>query len=254
LRTFVKADKCTLDESLIDQRNLIVEESLAHASRKLDEITARREKLIKESRDVISYCAKAIVNIHTSNFEEASKLKKKAKQKLDELRAVAGADLARYILTPEQEFVECSAMFSVASKQKIPSLENLGVAPSSYVLGLLDTVGELKRSVYDKIREDDAKSAEAMFATMESLYTMISPFAAYDNIVQGVKRKLDVARILIDDTRATITEEVRRAKFMETVNDLASAIGATPLFDKKLQRAHQRTFDIKRNEEGSEPA
>ena len=50
-------------------------------------------------------------------------------------------------------------------------------------------------------------------------------FAVYDNVAQGVKRKLDVGRILIEDTRATITEEARRRDFIMAVNKLSDRLG-----------------------------
>lgn len=185
--------------------------------------------MIKDSRDVISLSAKTIVSVHTSNFSEAGKLRNEAKQKLESLRKIAGSDLVRYLVTPEQEFVECSVILAVATKRELPSRKQLGVSPSSYVLGMLDVVGELKRSVYDSIRKDDFDDAERMFSVMETLYLMVSPFAVYDHIAQGTKRKLDVARILIEDTRATVTEEARRRKFIEAVNDLASRLGRAPV-------------------------
>ncbi|MHB1908180.1 MAG: RNA-binding protein [Nitrososphaerales archaeon] len=213
-----------------------VESSLKEASKRLDLVSKRRERLIKESRDVISLSAKTIICVHTSNFAEARKLSKEAKKRLEELRKVAGSDLLRYIFTPEQEFVECSVMLAISSKKEIPSIKSLGVSPGSYVLGLLDAIGELKRSVYDSIRQNEIQGAEMKFVTMESLYTLISPFAVYDNIVQGVKRKLDVARMLIEDTRATITEEARRTDFMTTISELSKKLGTAPFAEAKRKR------------------
>jgi translin len=204
-----------------------VERSLASTTKLLDEVVARREKLIKESRDVISLCSKTIVSIHTLDFKEARRLHQLARRQLSRLRRIARSDLTRYLMTPEQEFVEASVMFSIRAKKGIPSLSKLGVLPSSYLLGLLDAIGELKRTVYDSIRRGDLKTAEQMFSTMESLYVMISPFAVYDNTVQSLRRKLDIARMLIEDTRATVTEEVRRLEFMEAVNKLASKLGGS---------------------------
>ena len=77
----------------------------------------RREKLIKESRDVISLSSKTIVNIHTSNLKEARKLHTEARKRLLELRKIAGVDLVRYLMTPEQEFVESSVMYSLSGKE-----------------------------------------------------------------------------------------------------------------------------------------
>lgn len=206
-----------------------VESSLSEAVKQFDSIVSRREKLIKDSRDVISLSAKTIVSVHTSNFSEAENLRIEVKQKIENLRKIAGSDLTRYLVTPEQEFVECSVMLAVATKKELPSRKQLGVSPTSYVLGMLDVIGELKRAVYDSIRKDDFGDAERMFSVMETLYLLVSPLAVYDHIAQGTKRKLDVARILIEDTRATVTEEARRRKFVEAVNDLALRLGKASL-------------------------
>jgi len=207
-------------------RNSKLESSLLESTDYFDQVVARREKLIKESRDIISLSSKSIVSLHALDFKTARSLHKQAGKRLEELREVAGQDLIRYLYTPEQEFVESAVLYALLAKQSIPSFRELGVLPSSYILGLLDAIGELKRSVYDSIRKGDLRSAESSFSTMESLFASISPFAVYDNIVQGVRRKLDVARILIEDTRATVTEEVRRQEFMQTVEEFSEKIGA----------------------------
>lgn len=229
-----------------------VETSLISASKKLDETSARREKLIKESRGIISLSSKAIVSVHISNFADAKKLRAQASKELDALRKIADTDLTRYILVPEQEYVECSVILALATSKVIPSLEELGVKPSSYILGLLDAVGELKRVVYDGIRKDNLASAEKTFSIMEALYTMISPFAVYDNIVQGVRRKLDIARILIEDTRATITEEARRTEFVTAVNELSSKLGTSPLTKRSGTRKEFQTPSDSRKIEDEE--
>jgi translin len=69
----------------------------------------------------------------------------------------------------------------------------------------------------DRMRSEKGKDAERLFATMEEIYNAIYPFAVYDNIVSGLRRKLDVARMLIEDIRATVTEESRRKALIEAV-------------------------------------
>jgi translin len=202
-----------------------VENSLSESTKKFDEIVSRREKLIKESRDVISLSAKAIVSVHTSDLTEAKKLRSESRARLDELRKVAGADLTKYLLTPEQEYVESSVLLAIKCGIKIPGRKQLGVSHLSYILGLLDSIGELKRSVFDAIRQNDFATAEKLFSSMEQFYLMLSPFTVYDNVAQGVKRKLDVGRMLIEDTRATITEEARRREFIGAVNKLSERLG-----------------------------
>ncbi|MHB8568087.1 MAG: RNA-binding protein [Nitrososphaerales archaeon] len=214
-----------------------VESSLVESTKYLNNIVARREKLIKESRDIISLSSQTIVTLHASDFKGALILHKQAKLRLEELRRVAGLDLVKYLTTPEQEFVESSAIYAIKAKRPIPSVGELKVLPSSYILGLLDAIGELKRSVYDSIRKGNLKEAEDLFSTMESLFSLISPFAIYDSIIQGVRRKLDVARMLIEDTRAIVTEEVRRQDFMAAVEKFSERVGSSsPVVSSRARR------------------
>jgi translin len=43
------------------------------------------------------------------------------------------------------------------------------------------------------------------------------PFAYFDKIVREVRKKLDVARILVEETRIAITEEIRRSELIKSM-------------------------------------
>ncbi len=92
--------------------------------------------------------------------------------------------------------------------------------PESYVLGLLDCVGELKRQVFDKIRIDDIDEATRIFEIMENLYLQLYTFSMYDKVVKEARRKIDVNRILVDDVRSVITEEKRRTELIKILKKL----------------------------------
>jgi translin len=174
--------------------------------------------LIKGTRDVVMLCSKSIVAMHHSQLEDAKSKMDQAKAMLEEFRKFAGHDLYRYIAVAEQELVEAYALKSVMDDKPMPSMRELGVIGESYLTGLLDCVGEIKRLVYDRMRSGKGKDAEKLFATMEEIYNAIYPLAVYDNIVSGLRRKLDVARMLIEDIRATVTEESRRKALIEAVD------------------------------------
>ena len=190
----------------------------------LQSTQGRRERLIKGTRDVIMLCSKSIVSLHSGKFDEASQQANKAKELLDELRQDAQTDLYRYMIGAETELVEANALETIISGSSIPSMDSLSVKGDSYILGLLDCVGELKRLVYDKIRVGKSVEANNLFALMEQIYSALFPFAAYDNIVPGVRRKLDVARILIEDTRAAVTEDSRRLAMLDAIDKLYSKL------------------------------
>jgi translin len=195
-----------------------IQSSLEEIDKTLKDVQERREKLIKGTRDVVMLCSKSIVAMHHSELEDAKSKMDQAKAMLEEFRKYARQDLYRYITMAEQELVEAYALKSVVDNKPMPSMRELDVTGESYLTGLLDCVGEIKRLVYDRMRSGKGKDAEKLFSTMEEIYNAIYPFAVYDNIVSGLRKKLDVARMLIEDIRATVTEESRRKALIEAVD------------------------------------
>jgi translin len=201
-----------------------IEGSLEEIGKRLKDVQDRREKLIKGTRDVVMLCSKSIVAMHHSQLEDAKSKMDQAKAMLEEFRKYAQQDLYRYIAVAEQELVEAYALRAVIDYNPLPSMKELDITGESYLTGLLDCVGEIKRLVYDRMRSGNEEDAEKLFATMEEIYNAIYPFAVYDNIVSGLRKKLDVARMLIEDIRATVTEESRRKALIEAVGSFEKRI------------------------------
>jgi len=190
----------------------------------------RRDRLLKESRDVITSSSRAIISVHQGKLKEATKELSQARSVLSSLKKSSGGPVSRYLISPETEYVEASAVLALAQGKAIPSRDALGASPEAYLLGLLDTVGELKRLVLDSIMHGKMVKAKAYFAVMEDLYSACSPMAVYDHVVNGTRRKIDVARMLVEDTRGLMTEEVRR-------ESVASSLAR---LQKKLDKAGSR--------------
>jgi translin len=119
---------------------------------------------------------------------------------------------------PEQELTEGFSLLSIVKYSKIPSMSDIEVAGPPYALGLLDCIGELKRIIYDKLRKSESGDIENLFRIMNEIYGAIYPLAVYDNLVPGLRKKLDVSRHLIEDVRAMITEEQRRKVLMKRID------------------------------------
>ena len=200
-----------------------MQSSLEAIDKELKDVQDRREKLIKGTRDVVMLCSRSIVALHHGEIDEAKIKMEQARTILKEFRKHTKEDLYRYISVAEQELVEAYALRSVMENTPIPTMEDLDVVGASYLTGLLDCVGEIKRLVYDRMRSGNENDAEKLFATMEEIYNAIYPFAVYDNIVSGLRKKLDVARMLIEDIRAVVTEESRRRAMINAIGDLEKA-------------------------------
>ena len=76
----------------------------------------------------------------------------------------------------------------------------------------------MKRMVFDKIRQGDISEANNIFDTMQKIYELIFPFAEFDKVIPGIRKKTDVARTLIESVRVTITEESRRNEMIKKLN------------------------------------
>ena len=194
-----------------------VKSSLPRISKSLQTSNESREFLIKNTRDVVILCSHSIIAAHKGDLRLAREKIKKAEAVLKVNQKKAKNNFKKYLITPEQEFVEAHSFLAIVENKEIPSLKSLKVSEGSYILGLLDCIGELKRFVLDNIRNDQLKKAEMIFNVMENLYQALYPFAMYDKIVKETRRKLDVNRILVEETRAVITEEIRRNHFVKAL-------------------------------------
>ncbi|MEO9310213.1 MAG: RNA-binding protein [Nitrososphaera sp.] len=192
--------------------------SLEKISKSLESSLEKRESLIKDTRQVVILCSESIIDCHKNDLQEAAKKIQKARKLLEQYRRKTNADLYRYLLMPEQEFVEAVSLLSILQRRQVPTAESLKVKEESYLLGMLDCIGELRRDVYDKIRLGRADDAKKMFDIMEEMYLMLYPFAYFDKIIKDVRKKLDVARILVEETRIAITEEIRRSELIKSMN------------------------------------
>jgi translin len=194
--------------------------SLKDVESHLSDQLERRERLLKDSRDVISACSRAIIDTHSRRPREALKELHRAKALLEPLRKSGEGQLSRYLVSPETEFVEASSVLALARGRPVPARDSLGVSPEAYLHGLLDTVGELKRLVLDSVMRNDVAAADKYFRSMELLYSACSPLAVFDHVANGTRRKIDVARMLVEDTRGLMTEEARRESLSSSMRRL----------------------------------
>jgi len=197
-----------------------VKTSLNKITKSLGEVQDSREFLLKNTREIIILCSRSIIAVHKGDLAEGKKNLKQADMLLKKYKKKATGQLRRYLITPEQEFVEAACLIAIVEKKEIPSDKKLDVMPESYVLGLLDCVGELKRRVFDEIRVGRINDATKTFEVMEDLYLQLYTFSMYDKVVKEARRKIDVNRILVDDVRSAITEEKRRTELIKTLKKL----------------------------------
>jgi len=201
-----------------------VQTDIEEINKKFKDIEERRNTIIKGTRDATILCSKAIVSMHAHKKNESLEYIEKAKKLLQQFRELGKDDLQKYLYVAEQEYVEACCLFSIAQDNAIPSMKSLEVYDISYVMGLLDCIGEIKRMIIDKIRTEGISNVNTLFELMDRIYGTIYPLAVYDNLMPGLRKKLDISHILIENVRAIITEEKRRSVMIERIQEFETKL------------------------------
>lgn len=210
-----------------------VQSDVEKINKKFKDVEERRNAIIKGTRDATILCSKAIVSLHSHKKEESIEYIEKAKKLLQEFKELGKDDLQKYLYIAEQEYVEAFCLFSIAENSIIPGMKSLDVSDISYVMGLLDCIGEIKRMIIDKIRAEGTSNVNTLFELMDKIYGIIYPLAVYDNLMPGLRKKLDVSRILIENVRAIVTEEQRRTRMIDIIEQ----------FEKKIMAYENSKFE-----------
>ena len=167
-----------------------------------------REEILKLSREIIRDCSIAIKNIHRKEF---NKFQEKINNiKINHLSLVKLVNknpgvFFKYLKTPEQEYTESIVFYSIISKSNIPTPIDLKIHPLNYILGLSDVIGELRRFALDNIRNSQVEDLNEILEKMDELYTYLFAIDYPSAITQDLRRKVDIARSIIEKTRGDIS-------------------------------------------------
>ena len=166
-----------------------------------------REKTLRLARNIIIHCRKSIQRMHQQDFETAEKQMKKASAQLAELydQTREHQDLfnAGYVENAAQEFVEAKCFFNILHDEDLPDPDDIQTTYTSYLKGLCDVVGELRRKALDSVLQGTPDIGQTYLRKMEDIYDAILRFD-YPSSLIPIKRKQDIARSLIEKTRGEL--------------------------------------------------
>ena len=173
----------------------------------IDDKDKIREQALRTSREIIIGCRKAIQCIHQNLMKDAKNNIRKSSTKLQKLYELTAnhPELyhAGFVENAAQELVEANCLYSVMRGKDLPDPDELQTTYSSYLLGLCDLVGELRRTALDSIRTGKAKKADNYLSMMEEIYDVIIRFD-YPSGLIPIKKKQDMVRNLIERTRGEL--------------------------------------------------
>jgi translin len=168
-----------------------------------------REKSLKISRDVTRLSAKAIKKIHQGDMKESMKLLNEAKRLLVEakknLKCFPEILYAGFIHNAEKELIEGFVFFELVRKNTlfVPDFDTFDKI--SWLHGLSEAMGELRRYILDCIRKDQIEKIEQLLSLMDDVYYFLSSFDYPDMLSRNLRRNVDALRGILERTRADVT-------------------------------------------------
>jgi len=180
-----------------------------------------REEAIRLSRDVTRYSGWAVTAVHKGDMEEAfrnlEEAERASRRLLEITRGYPELYYSGMVYNAVSEYVEARVFIDLILGRGLPGPEELGVQPVPYLQGLGDVVGELRRLALECVRRGDFNVAWRLLDMMEAIYLELRGLDYPDALAPGIRRKADVARRLVDDTKALLVDLENRYKLMEEI-------------------------------------
>ena len=177
---------------------------------RLDEKDEVRELALKSSRAIARLSSAAIHGLHKG--EESEPSLREAREEAMKLRSVLEEHPELYhsgfVENALQELCEASIVHAIAQGKPLPGPRECAATDTAYLLGLGDTVGELRRFALEELRRGNVTGAAEHLKTMEDIFDVLIRFD-YPSALVALKHKQDVARSLIEKTRGEVAVATR---------------------------------------------
>ena len=203
-----------------------------HIRRDFDARTAARDKALATARQLTRTCSLAIRAAHRLETDGMGGQLSEARSLADalrvELRDYPDLYHAGYTQDALKEFVEASATCALIQNQSLPTPEELNVGGATYLNGLAEVVGELRRRMLDILRHGYSQEAERLLTYMDDIYGVLVSMDYPDAITSGLRRQTDVARSIIEKTRGDITFSLRGEHLEQAIGKLIGQLNGRP--------------------------
>jgi translin len=173
-----------------------------------------REKVLPLCREAIRCCSRAIRAIHRREFDSAEDKLGKARQLIGEAQnSIATCSELKnsgFLWNAQKEFAEGSITLALITQKNMPSHDELGIDCASYLNGLGEAVGELRRYILDSLRKGDQSRGEELLQAMDNIYDVLVTMDFPDAITGGLRHTTDMVRGVLERTRSDLTLAIQQ--------------------------------------------
>lgn len=207
---------------MTDQLDLICDQ-IRH---EFDQKTALRDEALKQARELTRHASLAIRAIHREDHDEAQSeinLGRELAQALTRTLRTEHPELffAGYTQDAIKEYCEACLTVAMIKGEVLPTPQDLDAEPPAYLNGLTETLGELRRRCLDLLRPGYSAEVERLLALMDDVFTQLVTMDYPDAITDGLRRRTDLARGIIERTRADITVSFRQNELESKLDRLS---------------------------------
>jgi translin len=187
------------------RRALLSETALQGIEHHLTDRERRRAELAERARLLRRAAQAAMAHLHDGRDvgAEIAEIQRETRDlaRWIERKAAPDAALAHDAL---QESVEASLLYALHRSESLPTPAELRVEPESYLSGLADVVGEIRRLILHELSKGNVAAAEEKLTMLEDLYRLLLRFETTRAILP-LKPKQDSARGILERTRGEVT-------------------------------------------------
>jgi translin len=206
-------------------------ESIADRVRQtFDERMAARDQALAQARLLTRHCANAIRAIHRSErthaLEHLSAAQAISSTIHTELAAFPDLYFAGYTQDALKEYAEANTVFALVYDELLPTPEELGLTGATYLQGLAEAAGELRRRCLDILRHGHSKEAERLLSHMDDIYGVLVTMDYPDAITGGLRRLTDIVRGVNERTRGDMTLSLRQEHLEQSLQRVEEQLKA----------------------------
>ena len=195
----------------------------------LDAKHRAREQALALTREVIRLSANAIRAVHRREFPRAEELLAKARGNLEQTRDALAEhqDIfhAGFVHDAQKEFAEAHCTLALIAGRRLPTPEDLGVMAPSYLNGIGEAVGELRRHLLDSLRAGDIPHCEESLAAMGDIYDVLVTMDYPEAVTSGLRRTADAMRGILERTRGDFTMAYAQRRLEDRLREFEDRLG-----------------------------
>ena len=200
--------------------------------KRFDARTAARDQALAQARQLTRACALAIRAVHRAESAVMNERLDEARKLADKLRSELAAYpelfYAGYTQDALKEFVEANVTCALIQGKPLFTPEELDVADNTYLNGLAEVVGELRRRSMDILRHGYSSEAERLLGYMDEIYLVLVTMDYPDAITNGLRRQTDLARGILEKTRGDVTFSLRGERLEQAIGRLSAQLTGDP--------------------------